>query len=54
MSECLEQLPTGSDLELAAFMAEEARGYPVLEAELEACGCPICQEALRKLKGAGQ
>ena len=41
--------PTGVDLELAAFMAGEARDFPMLRANLEACGCAICREALRIL-----
>lgn len=53
MSECQEPLPTGSDLELAAFFAEESRGYPVLEAELESCGCPICKEVVKRLRQSG-
>jgi hypothetical protein len=42
--------PTGVDMDLAAFMAEEARGFPVLVADLIACDCPICREAVMKLK----
>jgi hypothetical protein len=43
--------PTGSDLELVAYLAEDARGFPILEAQLEECGCPICKEAIKRLRG---
>ena len=42
--------PTGSDIDLAAYLADQARGYPVLIKGLEDCGCAICREALRILE----
>lgn len=42
--------PTGSDMDLAVYLAEQARGYPGLITGLEECGCAICREALRILE----